>query len=56
MNKLLDYTGEILITIVVVFALGGIGYLITKDEDRNLLFKQQCLESGMQYISGDCVR
>lgn len=56
MSNILDYTTEILFAGVIVFTLWGIGYLITKDEDRALLFKQQCVESGMQYISGDCVR
>jgi len=56
MSKILDYTTEILFACVVVFALWGFGYLITKDEERTLLFKQQCINSGMQYISGDCVR
>lgn len=56
MSNILDHTIEILIAGVTVFALWGFGYLITKDEDRALLFKQQCIESGMQYISGDCVR
>ena len=56
MSKILDYTTVILFAGVVVFALWGFGYLITKDEDRSLLFKQQCVESGMQYVSGSCVR
>jgi hypothetical protein len=56
MSKILDYTIVILIASVIIFALWGVGYLINRDEDRKLLFKQQCIESGMQYISGVCVR
>ena len=34
----------------------GIGYLITQGENRALLFKQQCIESGMSYINGSCIK
>ncbi len=30
--------------------------MITQDENRLLTFKQQCIESGMQYMNGDCIR
>jgi hypothetical protein len=51
-----EYIPEILIAAVAAFSLWGIGYLITQDENRKLLFKQQCIESGMQYVRGSCVK
>jgi hypothetical protein len=54
--KLLDYTVEILVAIVAIFFLWGIGYMILTTDEQTREFKKQCIESGMQYISGSCVK
>lgn len=56
MSKLLDYTTEILFATVVIFFFWGIGYLITSDMAQQQEFKQQCIESGMQYVEGSCLK
>lgn len=55
MSKLLDHLEPILVTAVIIFFTWGVGHLIILDMKRNTEFKQQCIESGMQYISGNCV-
>ncbi len=47
---------SIIVCLLAAFFLWGIGYLITQDANRLLTFKQQCIESGMQYMNGDCIR
>jgi hypothetical protein len=54
--KLVDYTVEILVATVAIFFLWGIEYMIQIDQTRQFEFKQQCIEAGMQYISGSCVK
>lgn len=56
MYKLIDYTTEILFAIVVIFVLGGLGFLISIDAADSKEFKRQCIEAGMQYVRGSCVR
>jgi Trk-type K+ transport system membrane component len=56
MYKLMDYTTEILFAIVVIFVLGGLGFLISIDLANSKEFKQQCVEAGMQYIEGQCLK
>jgi Trk-type K+ transport system membrane component len=56
MYKLIDYTTEILFAIVVLFVLGGLGFLINIDMADSKEFKRQCIEAGMQYVKGSCVR
>ncbi len=56
MNKLLDYTTEILVATVAIFFLWGIGYMILTDLARSDEFKKQCIESGMEYVSGSCLK
>jgi len=53
--KLVDYTIEILTAIVVMFVLGGLGYLINSDMDKHLTFKTSCIAAGMQYSGGSCL-
>jgi hypothetical protein len=43
------------VSLIALFMI-GLGYLITQDENRTLLFKQQCIESGMQYLNGSCIK
>ncbi len=53
------YDGIIYATLaatVALFFLWGIGYLISSDADRIIEFKYQCIQSGMQYVSGSCVK
>lgn len=45
-----------LAAVVGLFFLWGVGYLITSDADRIIGFKKQCIENGMQYINGSCVK
>lgn len=45
-----------LIACVITFFLWGLGYLVTTDADRTMELKKQCIESGMQYIGGNCVK
>lgn len=47
--------GFLIAALTVIFMV-GVGYLITQDENRALLFKQQCIESGMQYVEGSCIK
>jgi hypothetical protein len=56
MYKLIDYTTEILFAVVVIFVLGGFGFLIGIDMEDSKEFKRQCIEAGMQYVRGSCVR
>jgi hypothetical protein len=56
MYKLIDYTAEILFFVVVLFVLGGLGYLIGIDMADSKEFKRQCIEAGMQYVERNCVR
>ena len=56
MSKLIDYTPGFLAAIVGIFFMWGVGYLITTDNAERMQFKQQCIESGMQYVSGSCVK
>jgi hypothetical protein len=56
MYKLIDYTTEILFAVVVIFVLGGLGFLIITDMEDSKEFKRQCIEAGMQYVRGSCVR
>ena len=46
----------ILIAVILITFMVGFGYMITQEENRRMLFKQQCVESGMSYISGSCVK
>lgn len=54
--RLVDYTTEILITIVVIFFLGGVGYMIRADLNDHHDRITQCIAAGMQYEDGDCVK
>jgi hypothetical protein len=56
MNKLVDYTTEILVATVAIFFLWGIGYMIQIDQTRQFEFKQQCIAAGMAYVGGDCLK
>jgi len=56
MYKLMDCIPEILFFIVVIFVLGGLGFLIITDLENSKEFKRQCIEAGMQYVRGSCVR
>lgn len=56
MYKLIDYTTEILFAVVVIFVLGGLGFLISIDMADSKEFKQQCVEAGMQYADGSCLK
>lgn len=56
MSKLIDYTTEILVAIVVMFFLGGIGYMIRADINDQHDIITQCIAAGMQYEDGDCVK
>jgi hypothetical protein len=54
--KLVDYTPEILVTIVIISFLFGVGYLITIDIANNQDIATQCIAAGMEYIRGDCMK
>lgn len=56
MNKLLEYTVEILIAGFAVFFLWGIGYMILVSDARMERVQQECIKAGMQWISGDCIK
>lgn len=56
LSDLIDQLPAILVTITVLFFLWGIGYLITADVERVTEFKHQCIEAGLQYINGSCVK
>ena len=51
-----EHVPGLIISSLAAFFLWGIGYLITQDNNRAFTFKQQCIESGMQYVNGDCIR
>jgi hypothetical protein len=51
-----EHIPALLISALTVIFMVGVGYLITQDENRALLFKQQCIESGMQYVEGTCIK
>jgi hypothetical protein len=52
----MDYTTEILFFFVVIFVLGGLGFLISTDLENSKEFKQQCIEAGMQYVDKNCLK
>lgn len=56
MSKLLDHTAEILVAGVIIFFLWGIGYLVTLDIQHGVEFRGKCIEAGMQYLDGSCVK
>lgn len=56
LDNLVDQLPWILLTIAAMFFLWGLGYLITLDTQQSVEYKQQCIEAGMQYISGSCVK
>lgn len=56
LDNLIDQLPWILLTIAAMFFLWGLGYLITLDTRQSVEYKQQCIEAGMQYISGSCVK
>ena len=56
MRDLIDHIPVILIATVAIFFIWGLGYLIINDMAQSREFKQQCIESGMQYVSGSCVK
>jgi hypothetical protein len=56
MRDLIDQIPVILLAVVAIFFMAGLGYIITNDTAQSREFKQQCIESGMQYISGSCVK
>lgn len=45
-----------IIAVILITFMLGFGYMITQDENRRLIFKQQCIESGMQYANGSCLK
>lgn len=51
-----EHIPMLIICSLATFFIWGIGYMIMQDENRALLFKQQCIESGMQYVSGSCLK
>ena len=56
MYKLMYCIPEILFAIVVIFVLGGLGFLISIDLANSKEFKQQCIEAGMQYVDRNCLK
>jgi len=56
MRDLIYHIPVILIAAVTIFFMWGLGYLIVHDMAQSREFKQQCIESGMQYVEGSCVR
>jgi len=54
--KLIDFTQEILITIVFLSFLFGVGYLIAIDVANDQEVATQCIAAGMEYIDGDCMK
>jgi hypothetical protein len=54
--KLVDYTPQILITIVVLAFLFVTGYLIATDVANDQEIVTQCIAAGMEYINGDCMK
>jgi hypothetical protein len=49
--KLVDYTTEILVATVVLFFLGGVGYMIHADIDREHDVVTQCIAAGQTYCA-----
>ena len=56
LDNLIDQLPSILLTIVAVFLMWGLGYLIISDTVNTKEFKQQCIAAGMQYVSGNCLK
>jgi hypothetical protein len=51
-----EHIPAFLITAISALFLYGVGYLISQAENRAVLFQQQCIESGMQYVEGSCIK
>jgi len=56
MSRLIDYTSEILVAIVVIFSIWGMGYMITLTMNQTQEFKSRCVDAGMQYSGGSCLK
>ena len=56
LDNLVDQLPSILLAIVALFFLWGFGYLLTIEQENSSKLKLQCIEAGMQYVSGDCLR
>jgi hypothetical protein len=56
MRDLIDQIPVILLAVCAIFFMAGLGYIITNDMAQSREFKLHCIESGMQYISGSCVK
>ena len=56
LDNLIDQLPVILLAAVSVFFIWGLGYLILADMEDNRVFKEQCVATGNQYVSGSCVK
>ncbi len=56
MRDLIDQIPAILLAACAIFFMWGLGYIVINDMAESREFKQQCIESGMQYVSGSCVK
>lgn len=56
MSELLEYTTEILVATVLMFFMWGIGHMMIADLQNRNEFKTQCINAGMQYVNGSCVK
>lgn len=56
LDNLIDQLPWILLTIAALFFMWGLGYLVVNDMATSKEYKQQCIEAGMQYVSGSCVK
>ncbi len=56
MRDLIDQMPVILLAVVAIFFMWGLGYIIINDTAESREFKQQCIESGMQYVEGSCLK
>ena len=57
MKHLIGYIPYILLAIVSnLLLIWGIGYLMLITDEQTQNFKLHCIQSGMQYVSGSCVK
>jgi hypothetical protein len=51
-----DIAIALIVATVFIFFFGGFGYMLYNNDLRTMEFKQQCIETGKQYINGSCVK
>jgi hypothetical protein len=51
-----EHIPAFIVATLVLFFMAGVGYLIVLDTRYAVQFRQQCIESGMQYVNGSCIK